>query len=83
MEQCLTVYADDFCQHSIFDSLTAFEAALRNAGHLMDCIADSGLILNTDKTVVLCRFVGTQSAKLTKKHVLRTTNGVFFAHSQA
>ena len=77
LEHCLTVCADDFCQHNIFDSLAAFEDALRKAGQLMDCIADSGLILNTDKTFVLCRFVGTQSAKLIKKHILRTSHGTF------
>ena len=77
IEQCLTVYADDFCQHSMFDSLSAFEDALCKAGHLMDCLTDMGLILNTDKTVVLCRYVGTQSAKMVKKHFLRTHNGTF------
>ena len=77
LEHCLTVFADDFCQHSVFDSLAAFETALKNAGKLMDCIADSGLLLNTDKTVALCRFVGTQSIKLTKRHIVRTSTGTF------
>eukprot|EP00435_Cladocopium_sp_Y103_P038168 s1308_g10.t1 len=74
---CLTAFADDFCHHQAFDSLSAFELALTRVGHLMDCLEDHGMILNTDKTVALCKFVGGQSGSLMKKHILRTKTGTY------
>ena len=75
--QCITAYADDFCHHQSFDSLLAFEAVLRNAGTLMDTLEENGVKLNTIKTVAICKFIGTQIAQLSKKHILRTRDGTF------
>eukprot|EP00435_Cladocopium_sp_Y103_P052586 s2661_g16.t1 len=73
---CLTAFADDFCHHQTFDSLESFELALTNVGHLMDCLEANGMILNTDKTVALCKYLGRQSIQLMKKHILRTKAGL-------
>ena len=75
--QHLTIYADDMCQHQHFASLAEFQTALQRAGHLMDVIENAGLPINTDKTVALCRFAGTQSNILNKRHIFRTKNGAF------
>eukprot|EP00435_Cladocopium_sp_Y103_P006280 s4171_g2.t1 len=75
--RCLTAFADDFCHHQSFDSLASFELALTHVGHLMDCLESNGMILNTDKTVALCKYTGRQSVQLMKKHILRTKAGTF------
>eukprot|EP00435_Cladocopium_sp_Y103_P000521 s4664_g1.t1 len=75
--ECLTAFADDFCHHQSFDSLSAFELALCRVGHLMDCLEDHGMVLNTEKTVAMCRYVGRQATQLMKKHVLRTQTGTY------
>eukprot|EP00435_Cladocopium_sp_Y103_P029234 s664_g7.t1 len=66
-----------FYPSQTFDSLESFELALTNVGHLMDCLEANGMILNTDKTVALCKYLGRQSIQLMKKHILRTKAGTF------
>lgn len=77
MTTCVTAYADDFCQHQTFHSMTSFCQALHNAGKLMDVLETNGLKINTDKAVVLCRFLGRHAAQVTKKYILRTKGKTF------
>ena len=77
IQRYLTAFADDFCYHQIFHSYDGFERAVRMLGHLMDCLTTHGLLINVDKTVVICRFLGRKSSLVQKKFIVRNSQGTF------
>ena len=77
LQQCLTAFADDICQHDIFHSQDDFIVLLRRAGYLMDCLENAGLPINIDKTVALCRMTGRKLQQTHKRFFLKNSKGTF------
>ena len=77
LQQCLTAFADDICQHDEFFCPEDFEILLRRAGHLLDCLEQAGLPVNLNKTVALCRMTGKRLQSIQKRFFQKTSQGMF------
>ena len=77
LQQCITAFADDICQHDEFFCPEDFEILLRRVGHLLDCLERAGLPVNLNKTVALCRMTGKKLQNIQKRFFQKTTQGMF------
>ena len=77
LQQCITAFADDICQHDEFFCPEDFEVLLRRVGRLLDCLEQAGLPVNLNKTVALCRMTGKKSQNIQKHFFQKTGHGMF------
>ena len=73
----ITTFADDFCIHQHFTSVSEFEALIKALGVILDIIEGANLELNVVKTTATLRMKGTMLTKIQRKHLHRTPQGVF------
>ena len=86
----ITTFADDFCIHQHFTSVSEFEALIKALGVILDIIEGANLELNVVKTTATLRMKGTMLTKIQRKHLTQnpprsflenpTTRWNFHAH---
>ena len=72
-----TVFADDWICHTIFHNTEELAEHIKNIGWLFDILADYDLCINVSKTVSLIKVAGPDVAKLNKRFLHRTREGVY------
>ena len=77
LQQCITAFADDICQHDEFHSPEDFLVLLQRVGHLLDCLEHAGLPVNLTKTVALCRMTGKRLQSVQKRFFQKTGQDMF------
>ena len=75
--RCVTMYADDLAIHQMFEDVSSFESCLHKIGMVLDVLENFGLVLNTEKSMLLCKLLGTRVAAVSKRFLKRTKQGLF------
>ena len=73
----VTAFADDFCLHSLIESMDDFSNTLTKVGAFLDLLIDAGLTINRDKTIATLKLHGPGKAKIYKRFIKRTKDGTF------
>ena len=77
VQQCLTLFADDFHAGDIFTDQEGLHRILRCFGVLLDTLADLGLDVSLEKSHLLVAMAGSQSRSLRPKFVQTGRNGPY------
>ena len=73
----VTAFADDFCLHSLIESMDDFSSTLTKVGAFLDLLIDAGLTINRDKTIATLKLHGPGKVKIYKRFIKRTKDGTF------
>ena len=73
----LTVFADDFLYQGILRNWTQLELSLDRMVHLFQVLAEAGLEINSEKSVVLMTVHGSQQGIVRERHTARKDKKLF------